>query len=308
LPYSIRLHSRTTRGTAFRLSYARGTPWYPARHVEPREKVIYAGVGAGVSHLRWKPKLPSPERCWRSRDRGKWQCRSRPHARFVVHVSRSLWRILAKTDLNPRRHGQRRTLLHGSRKCGQGRDHHLPCGLAAQCASDGMNSACTEQADDDLTNLCQSAFEATVATGGACHTDYECAGAGVCYNRCDVWDTTDCCTGTCNPSQPTTSTRTFGTSADGEPCASSGPRCAYITSYCDSASAACKARRPVGAPCNSSDACILYASCVHGQCQKRPELGESCSQTAIADLPCQIGSCDDSTNRCATTTAMKICF
>jgi hypothetical protein len=180
--------------------------------------------------------------------------------------------------------------------------------LGTQCASNAMNAPCTEQAYVDLLSVCDSAFEATVGSGGTCHTDYECTTGGSCYDSCAVWETTNCCAGTCEPLQTTTPRPTVGNIADGASCASDGPRCAYITSYCDTVSATCQPRLSVGAECKSSDACIGYASCVQGRCKKRPEIGESCSQTDPWESPCQASGCDVSDNRCAVTTAMKICF
>ena len=178
--------------------------------------------------------------------------------------------------------------------------------LATQCAAEAMSLPCTQTNWDTLWNDCLLAFEATTAADGACHSDFECQAGLTCYGACSPWEVTSCCTGICTSKSATTNPTTTVFASDGEPCTAAGTACAYITSYCDQTSGTCLPRLPVGSKCNYDEACIGYAFCSQGTCQKQPTLGEKCKLPGGGFAQCLPGGCDQN-DVCAMTDFVKRC-
>jgi|GEM_PF-6539672 len=179
--------------------------------------------------------------------------------------------------------------------------------IGAECASLAMNATCTAASFNSLIATCESAFAGQTVAGGTCHASDECVGGADCSGACAPWETISCCAGTC--SAPTTAPpkTPAATVPDGQPCTDTGPACELVSSYCEPASDTCQPRLPLGAKC-TGDACVGYAYCRSGTCVKRPEIGENCKESSGAIIQCQVGGCDDNSNRCAVTTAVVRCF
>jgi hypothetical protein len=179
--------------------------------------------------------------------------------------------------------------------------------VGAECASLAMNATCTAANFAGLIATCESAFVGQTAEGGTCHVSDECVGGADCTGACAPWETISCCTGTCSAPTSATPKTPAATVSDGQPCSSTGAACELLTSYCEAASGTCQPRLPLGAKC-TYDQCVGYAYCRNGSCVKSPELGESCKESSGAVIQCQVGGCDDNSNRCMVTTALVRCF
>jgi len=164
----------------------------------------------------------------------------------------------------------------------------------------------------DVDNPCADIFEGTVAVGGACDIDIECADQGLCNPtdpNCDP--NTACCPGTCEAGQPINENVAIGgTCNDTSECVSTayckvpqgadtGTCTAVITqdgaacdpdSFFDScanpmicdifaASPICETPQPTGAACVDSDLLPCIDSrdiCEAGTCAPAHEPGEPC--------------------------------
>jgi hypothetical protein len=177
--------------------------------------------------------------------------------------------------------------------------------MADQCATEALSQPCTQAAYQTLWDDCSLSFEATIAAGGTCHTDFECLAGTTCNGSCDPWDLVICCTGTCATSTPATPV-TKVTARDGEAC-DSVTTCENLTSYCDPTSDTCQPRLGVGSKCGSTPSCMADAVCNGGSCQGRPGLGQNCKLTAGGYVQCLVGGCDQD-NVCAATNFVEQCF
>ncbi|MBA3821205.1 MAG: hypothetical protein H0X17_20135 [Deltaproteobacteria bacterium] len=153
-------------------------------------------------------------------------------------------------------------------------------------------------------NPCQDIFEGTVAAGGACFVDLQCAGFGECVQtdaNCDG-DVT-CCPGTCMG--------TFTESPIGGPCDDDLHFCG-TTAYCESSATGagtCTALIADGTACSEIDACAnpLYCNLDFttgtGTCKAAAPSGGSCSRMDL--LPCADSReyCD-ATSKCVKRVAV----
>ncbi len=88
-----------------------------------------------------------------------------------------------------------------------------------------------------LNEACDGVFVGTVATGGVCIEDEQCAGAAA---NCETNCSGQCCEGTCLAEEPEVLAEI------GESCASAD---CVEGAFCENASMTCKAKVAVGAAC-----------------------------------------------------------
>lgn len=147
---------------------------------------------------------------------------------------------------------------------------------------------------------CEDIFTGTVATGGACVIDLQCANAGECVidESCD--SETMCCTGVCMGS--TTESPVGGPCGDDLHVCVAGSFCAAGTG---TGPGTCTA--PVtteGAACEEIDGCVnpLYCNLSftsgQGTCKRPPGRGAACNRMDL--LPCSDSRdfCDTATSTC----------
>ena len=163
--------------------------------------------------------------------------------------------------------------------------------IAARCSAEALSLPCTDVGYDTLWSDCLLAFEAKVAVDGTCHSDFECQAGLTCNGACASWEVTSCCIGACTAKNTTTSPQTMVFVEDGEACSTTDTACANITSHCGT-SGVCAPRLAVGSACSYDDACIGYAFCNGGKCQKKPSLGEKCKLPTGGFARCLPGGCD----------------
>jgi hypothetical protein len=175
---------------------------------------------------------------------------------------------------------------------------------AASCvaAFQSATAACTDLEVTFSSSACQGAITGTVATGGACFTDVDCA-AGTC-------DTSVACPGVCiaflTAGQPCSTSKAIcgpGLACDGatgtckQLSATGGPCPCLPGNYCDSGTVTCVARKTSG-PCTSLDQCAFGTICAQGQCTPFVGVGATCVPSAAATA-CGLGSyCDPGTTKC----------
>ncbi len=163
-------------------------------------------------------------------------------------------------------------------------------GAAAACLGE-FKSSCTfaglHTAPD--VSACDGVFTGTVATGGACEINQECAGHAVCTQTDTACNrNTACCAGTCSADVPQPTVVAIGGACDGNT-----KVCANQTAYCKIASGTqsgtCTALvTGAGTACDVFDACAnpLYCdtsgsgSGSSGTCKKAAATGEACMQDA----------------------------
>ena len=165
---------------------------------------------------------------------------------------------------------------------------------AAGCSFDGFQNG--------TDSACNHVFTGTVAMGGACFTDVECAGGASCAQtdqNCDP--STACCAGTCGAPEP-------APVAIGGACSdSSGCQGAAFCKAPASGSGmgTCTALLTTeGAPCEDLDACVDPMYCdldfqtFMGVCTKAAASGATCDNSTL--LPCADGRdyCDATTMKC----------
>lgn len=151
------------------------------------------------------------------------------------------------------------------------------------------------------TKACDDTFTGTVAAGGGCFNNDECASRDCDRTGCN--DGITCCEGKC---------RAFMLVATGGDC-SQGERCA-AGNYCESAPntpiATCKALvTTAGQPCNVHEACAPGLWCRFGAvgatpiCTPLPGRGQDCD---VAGLPCNSRGdvCDGATHKCVERRAV----
>jgi hypothetical protein len=188
-------------------------------------------------------------------------------------------------------------------------------GVKAQsCVSqyESLLSSCSRIEDaalNALSPVCDQVLVGTVAAGGACFFNEECAGGG----SCQVTDTSCsrsvmCCAGTC-VAQP-------APIPVGGDCSAPQPNqsCA-AGSYCNTAqsgsSRTCVAQSTVeGTPCTSSTLCASPMYCAidpatgMGTCKRAAATGAACSPS-VGSISCdQVGDyCDATTSKCTPRVA-----
>ena len=162
---------------------------------------------------------------------------------------------------------------------------------------------CTDFGSTFLSSACQGVVTGTVATGGACYGDVDCA-AGTC-------DTSSACPGACiaflTAGQTCGSGKADcgpGLDCDGSVCkqqSATGGTCPCQSgNYCDSTSNTCLAKKTSGA-CASGDECSFATTCVQGQCTAYVAVGSACTPGNSPSDPsaCGIGSfCDPASKQC----------
>lgn len=139
---------------------------------------------------------------------------------------------------------------------------------------------------------CDDVFEGTVAAGGACFIDLQCAGGGTCLQNdsgCDVKST--CCIGTCMGA--------FTESAIGGPCGDNLHYCA-ADAFCAGTTCAAPVTQE-GATCGDLDACANPMIC---NLDFTSGTG-TCKTPAATDATCvrsDLRPCADSRDYCDATT------
>jgi hypothetical protein len=195
--------------------------------------------------------------------------------------------------------------------------------LAAGRAASGQPGFCTNAVDPPS---CSQVFRktGTVAAGGACAKDSECAPSAdgnkvQCFVQTQFVDGGTSQTGACEVqiqtgaagTSPCVGTFSGGMGVtvtqydwSGEP----PPATAYLCDansgvHCDGKTHACTAAAPVGASCSTTTDCVSSAYCNFGggpaQCVPRVALGAACTGSAscVADAYC------DTTGHCASQLA-----
>lgn len=145
---------------------------------------------------------------------------------------------------------------------------------------------------------CRAVFTGTVADGGACVEDEECA-SQECEPPTDC--TMSCCVGACVMAEPDPTPVPVG----GD-CSGVEAEC-VATAYCasDATGERCVAKVGAGQPCADFDACQQGLFCVldyateMGTCQELPDEGETCDPNAFF-IACdrQDNYCDPTTMKC----------
>ncbi len=157
---------------------------------------------------------------------------------------------------------------------------------------------------------CSTAFSSggTVAAGGSCTTDEDCAtsstgtatcvfnpdGASAVASVCVVEETgvvgSTPCNGTVSPISGGSETSFVGT---GVPVSPSFLCRVADGVYCDDASSACVALKATGAACTDDSECVVSDDCDGGTCQPRSAIGGACSGTTscVVDTYCAAGTC-----------------
>jgi hypothetical protein len=161
----------------------------------------------------------------------------------------------------------------------------LPCTRTALAASN----------PDDAS--CDVVFTGTVAAGGACFLDEECAGGGNCQIDYTSCPSGECCPGSCVAPPPTVGPggdcSTYGTVT----CAA-GTTC---TVDANGSTASCQATIALGGACVAATTAIpctypLYCDKTSGTCKAPASTGGACNPAEDAL------DCDTQTDHCDTTT------
>ena len=185
---------------------------------------------------------------------------------------------------------------------------HVDSGKVSACISSFQSAAtsCTDLDSFFSASSCQSAITGTVANGGACYTDIDCA-AGTCDTSAAA------CPGTCFAfvAAGQACGGPNATCAPGLACDGATPVCKLRSTaggacpclpgnFCDGASATCMAKRSTG-PCANTEQCTLSSACVQSQCAPYVGVGSACTPGATPSEPagCGIGSyCESGTSKC----------
>jgi hypothetical protein len=179
---------------------------------------------------------------------------------------------------------------------------------ASACAA-ALGSLTCSLFSSDTPAACASVLTGTVASGGACYLDEDCA-TGVCNS------TASTCPGTCQAYAQLNQSCATATCAPGLSCdalickaesAVGGPCPCQTGLWCDSsgASPVCKAALALGASCSTaSDQCNALTKCAGtpATCQSFVGLGASCTAgSSPFDSLCGIGYlCSSVTNKCVS--------
>jgi hypothetical protein len=182
---------------------------------------------------------------------------------------------------------------------------------AKACFDAASASGCTftgfHGKDDDP---CATYLTGTVAAGGACFLDLECAGNAVCnatMSGCDV--TTTCCPGTCSTSSSTAKMPIGGACSGTSDCVST----AYCKGATQTAMGTCSAVvATAGAACDSFDACANPMICnetssTGGTCYTPGAHGGTCDPAFfVPDFACSDDRdyCDPATMKCISRVAV----
>jgi hypothetical protein len=142
--------------------------------------------------------------------------------------------------------------------------------------------------------LCAKVFTGTIASGGTCFLNAECAPGAICSfqgSSCDP--STQCCPGTCMPGGATVA-------LNGD-CSDTTSTCVFGT-YCDRSGATplCLAQATTeGATCSTGQCALpLFCDPVTGTCMKPAPSGATCAFNSATDSV----SCDDAREVCDPTT------
>jgi hypothetical protein len=147
---------------------------------------------------------------------------------------------------------------------------------AAECVDAFGDTDCSFAGFHD-EDPCEDMFEGTVATGGACVIDLQCANGGECVVAGSCDSETTCCTGVCMGS--------LVESPVGGPCGDDLHVCAFDT-FCktsETGPGTCTALITTeGSPCDEIDACAnpMYCNVLTGSptCKKAAASGATCSR------------------------------
>ncbi len=158
--------------------------------------------------------------------------------------------------------------------------------LAAGACVDGQRAPCrrSEVGDDDAWRAsCERVFVGTVAQGGACAIDPECADLAECIP--DPGCTFSCCPGSCGPPRVP-----FQPVEIGGACSSS-VEC-VDEAYCEAGEpgpgGTCTARITEGGSCTDPSSCAEGLFCVGPSeesetCKRPPGEGQSCAELSLCD-------------------------
>ncbi len=169
---------------------------------------------------------------------------------------------------------------------------------ARACVDEWNSLPCTRTMSLKHPNdPCDSVFAGTVAVGGACFFDPECAAGGSCqidYTNCGL---SQCCPGSCVEIPPP--------AGAGGDCTSAGATCVTGTTCTPDASgltATCQPTPGVGQACAASTvACVypLYCDPTSGTCKAPVDTGEACNpQLKGQDCNEEADLCDPTTSVC----------
>jgi hypothetical protein len=146
-----------------------------------------------------------------------------------------------------------------------------------------------------VDTACADVFTGTVATGGACFVDQQCAGGGACRQNDSGCDTrTTCCIGTCMGS--------LTESALGGQCGDSMHYCSPET-YCAGTTCAAPITQ-AGAACGALDACANPMICNldfmtgTGTCKTPAATGAACVRADLRPCADSRDYCDAGTLKC----------
>jgi hypothetical protein len=180
-------------------------------------------------------------------------------------------------------------------------------GAAADCADSFGDKNCNFTGFH-FDDPCEKVFTGTVATGGACVIDLQCANGGDCVYAGGCDPETMCCTGTCMGGVMTME------SAIGGPCDDELHFCG-TNAFCKQGTGAgpgtCTALIAMeGAACDQIDACSNPMYCNlnlqtgAGTCKKAPGSNAACSRMDL--LPCSDARdyCDATTMTCTRDVAV----
>jgi len=168
----------------------------------------------------------------------------------------------------------------------------------ATCLSMYDTAGCTvmETENLQLPQACQTVFQGSVATGGACYNDEECV--SLKCNRGGCGGVTGCCAGTCDPVTVTV--------ASGGDCVAVGTSCADGT-YCkldaSKTGGTCTPLIAAGQSCTS-----LFGQCVSGKACVSDTTGgaRTCGNLPAEGQACHDSICDANVDTCDTAT--KTCI
>jgi hypothetical protein len=159
-------------------------------------------------------------------------------------------------------------------------------GAAGDCLDAVAGQSCNfEGFHDNSQQACGEIFTGKTAQGGACFTNFECAGGASCVatdSNCD--SSTTCCPGTCGA--PATTVASGGACGDNDTCAD-GTYCKPPAS--GSGDGVCTAYVTMeGAACDAFEACANPMICDifldMPVCEKPAAAGATCNPDAL--LPC----------------------
>jgi hypothetical protein len=170
---------------------------------------------------------------------------------------------------------------------------NLPCGNSYQVSTGAVAT---------LGSLCTAAFRGTVATGGACQADDECAGGLVCGSVENTASNQPGCGPPLVLSDGQSCPREGGPTLVGPPCGAQSycsvivdpglPVCAPLPT---AVGEDCQMFENTG--CGNGLVCMYVGSTVVGACGHLPGVGEACNG---------VSGCEDPTNYCASGTCAPL--